>query len=196
MKPILISALVALLGLGQTAYAQTAPGQWFGGGTMSMSIIRPADNGAIRNRGFGFSLSPRVGYFALNRLAVGFTIPISYARNRVDFTGNTSTAVFNSISANVFTRYYLRSAKFTPFLQGELGYSRFSSKTTIQSITPSSDTDGRFNYALGGGLAYFVTPQVAIEGTLEYTNRNNTGATEWRLIDFRVGLMMYFGKGK
>jgi opacity protein-like surface antigen len=195
MKPILLT-LGIFLCLNQMSHAQTTPGQWFGGGTMSMSIARPTGDGAIQNRSFGFSLNPRVGYFVLNRLAVGLTTPISYARNRVDFIGNTSTVVFNSISANVFTRYYLRPAKFTPFLQGELGYNRFESKIVNQANTMNSGADGRFNYALGGGLAYFVTPQVAIEGTLEYTNRSNTGATEWRLIDFRVGLMLYFGKGK
>jgi outer membrane protein len=198
MKPILISALVALLGLGQTVYAQTAPGQWLAGGSLSMSGSRAGSNSAINDRSFGFSLSPRVGYFVINRLAVGIVSSVGYSSSQRDIgAGGSFTSSVNTLAASAFARYYLQSGRLVPFVQGEFGYTRFSiTSRSPQFATTMSSSEDQGTYAIGVGLAYFVSPQVAIEGTVDYAARAFIPTSANHLLDFRVGLMMYFGKGK
>ncbi len=188
--------LVGLIGLSQLALAQTESGKWLGGGNMSMSIARAGSNSTFQNPSFGFSVSPRVGYFILNRWALGLVMPVGYSRNQRDTGSGSFINTANSFGASVFTRYYVRAARFSPFLQGEFGYSRINLTTRSQSQTIVRDSEDRGNYALGAGLAYFVTPQVAIEGTVEYANRAFNPISANHTLDFRVGVMMYLGKGK
>ncbi|MCU0449090.1 MAG: porin family protein [Bernardetiaceae bacterium] len=190
MKKILF-ALVICIGLGQMAHAQTAKGQWLAGGGLSMSVNRTTIGNSIPSRNFGFSLSPRVGYFAFNRLAVGLSAPVSYSRSQFD----ASITTFSTLTANAFARYYFQSAKWAPFAQGELGYSRRRINMSGPPFGGALDADSQVNYSLGLGLAYFVAPQVAIEGILNYgSNRNFSG--DGNQLDFQVGLMLYLGRGR
>jgi outer membrane protein len=194
-----ILALAIFLSLGHFSHAQTSAGEWLAGGSMSMSTARAGADRGTNGRSFGISLSPRVGYFALNRLAVGLVTSASYSREERDFGGRMFSTTSNLLTANVFARYYIRSAKFTPFVQGEFGYSRFKVNMTVPpglGGTSSGNAEDQGNYSLGAGLAYFVSPQVAIEGTLDWASRSFFQSTADHVLNFRVGLMLYFGKAR
>jgi hypothetical protein len=167
------------------------------GNILNPDAARPSSNSDQNNRSLSFSLSPRVGYFALNRLAVGLVTPVGYSWSKREIVGRDITTNFNSFGISAFTRYYFSSAKFTPFVQGEFGYSRYNIRVEApQFSNPTNSTEDQGIYALGAGVAYFVSPQVAIEGTLDWTNRTLTGTMSDHVLDFRVGLMLYFGQAR
>ena len=96
---------------------------------------------------FSINLTPRVGYFVIDNLAIGLDIPVNFS-HRKDGSGYYKSVV-TMLSVGPFVRYYLPGSKVKPFaeLNGSLG--------TIISKSDFDSNENRSTTSLkefGGGL--------------------------------------------
>ena len=104
-----------------------------------------------------FNLSPRVGFFAADRLLIGLEVGFGLVSTKLFDDPITIT----SIEEGPFARYYLSSANFKPFVQagasvGQIKVSTADSKTNI------------FTYGAGIGGAFFLNDKVAVDLLVNY----------------------------
>ena len=118
-------------------------------------------------------LSPQIGFFVVDGLAVGAEIPMSHSsRNSED--GSSDRSTFLAVSP--FLRYYFGTSHIKPYLHGEAGFGSFRAKITRApgqgNVTPPPvDLSTRiFLYEIGGGLGIFLNDKVSLDFGLRYTS--------------------------
>jgi hypothetical protein len=178
---------LALLGLtAGTAYAQTPLTK--GRGLLSGSIGYHSDKTGGQQQTDLFSLSPTIGYFIADNLALGVNGDLQIQGDNSYYQGQTIYSV------GPFARYYHfvgGSDKFALYGQGSLGYRHYS-----------NNSDGRNQGYIGitPGLAFFPIPRFGLEASL----RGLSYATDFdksHVFDFgfslqyiQIGASYYFGK--
>lgn len=172
-KLILIVALIfwqfySLDGL----LAQTQKHDWLIGGVLEI-------NTAKNNTRVEFS--PNVGYFIVDNLAIGAKMIIAY-----DQLGDLKVTSFG---VGPFARYYFTDDKIKPFFAADFDYQN-QKFTTSQG----SSTENAFNYFLGGGAAFFINENVAVEGLLGYRHTKVKEQEGNGGLNFRVGFQVYLNR--
>ncbi|MBC8754781.1 porin family protein [Kordia sp. YSTF-M3] len=168
MKKLLL--FVAIAFLSYTVNAQTEKGKWVISGSTSISyattnLTLEFDGEEISDdtKGSIFSLTPSVGYFVINNLAVGLDLSFASANND-NGTTDVTTSSFSSILGGTY--YFEAGDKFKPFVG--LGAGLIS--------TSSGDDDSLKSNGLAlrgkGGLAYFVNQSLSIDFSVLYLNTN------------------------
>lgn len=138
MKKIILlsSFLMLLLPFSQ---AQIDKGTVMIGGNSGLGIHR---------NGFNLNLNPRIGFFVAPDLALGADVNASSSL----FSDQHTTDWDFDYDLGLFVRYYLSPGnKWRPFLHAEM--------SGVPAVW-------RFDGAVGGGLAYFISPKVSIETQL------------------------------
>lgn len=130
MKRILV-VLLMLIGFSFAAEAQISSGSFMVGGTAGFDL-EPTK----------IELTPRVGYFIIDNLAVGATVGLEYLK--VEDESNTD------ITVSPFVRYYLNNGLFA---QGDVSFER-----------DAGLEDWRFRLSIG--YSYELTENVRIEPLL------------------------------
>jgi hypothetical protein len=168
------------------SYAQTNKGKILVGGSANLASV---GGGSGNSRETAINFSPQIGFFAVDNLALGINLPISYQSS----TNSSST----DYAIAPFLRYYFLNGKVKPFLHGEGGfaggnvyYKDFSGRET--SVSPTG-------YALGvqGGVAVFLTESVGLDIALGYatTTLSSNGVDYSRnAFGLRLGFLAYLGK--
>jgi hypothetical protein len=160
MKKIL-STLV-LLALLQTAFAQFNQGRVFLGGQtgLDFSSTKTSYDGTDLSKESSFSLSPHVGYFVADHIALGASIDLSTDKStdEIDDTEFTTT----SIMFSPFVRYYLDKGLFGEF---SIGFGSAKEK-----FDGEEDKAGLFGWSLGIGYAAMLNDKVAIEPMIGYAS--------------------------
>lgn len=159
MKRILTSTLL-LTTLGFGSYAQLQKGTIMVGGQLA-------------NVGFGLGsasnvsvqISPKVGYFIQNNLAIGAEVPLGF--NAVK--GN--DIIFN-YGIRAFGRYYFAPKEFN--IDNVLNKGRFFAEAAV-GVAGQTDVEVGFNLRFGAGYAYFLSPNVALETSAMYQGTYGTG---------------------
>lgn len=159
-------------------FAQVEKGKWFIAGYSSLGLDIGKEkfeypDGAYKASSVTeykyseFDFNPYVGYFVIDKLAVGLFIDYSYMKQKDQDDENNS---WKSTSAAIgpFVRYYIADIKgFYPYAEGRFG---FGSSKEIE------EWDGGENeykmslltYKLGVGSTYFLTPNVGLDLFLGY----------------------------
>ena len=109
----------------------------------------------------GFTLSPSVGSFVNENIALGARLGFNSSTEDDTVTEDKSTV----FSAGVFGRYYFTpSAQFSVFaeLGAEINNTKFESKTG--SVTSEVKSNG-FGLAFAPGVNYFISDKFSIEAT-------------------------------
>jgi len=122
-----------------------------------------------------FEISPRVGFFISENIALGGRM--AYLQNKSENAVGT-TADVASYGAGAFGRYYFTPAqKFSVF--GQLGLDYFRSKNSLSDFDTNS-----FNIGLSAGLNYFVSKHFSLEAVLAFldygTSSSSAEGTETR----------------
>lgn len=167
MKKLLLIVIV-LTGL--TVNAQTEKGNWIiSGGTSvsfaSTNLTLELDGQEISDDTSGsiFTLSPSVGYFVINNLAVEFDL--AFTSNKID-NGTTETKTSSLMSTLGGTYYFDAGSKIKPFLGLGAGY----------ITTSSGDSDALKSNGLAltgkGGIAYFISNSISADFFVQYLNSN------------------------
>lgn len=224
---------MTMVAMGVAAIAQTSAGTLMLGGNLGFNSFNGGENSAtvgattttVEKKAFtNWSVSPAIGYFIMNDLAVGLRLSLGgITRGQAVSTDGRNRENFNSFDLGVelFGRYYMNLSD-KLYLFGDLGVGYMSSSWTrrVASTTnPAGFNDGNavkqtgLGVNIAPGLAYFPSEKWGIDLTL---NRivsfmsmteteeapNNAGKTEDKSTDFGIGLGLnpslglhyYFGK--
>ena len=156
MKKILL-AVVILVGLSTVANSQTNKGIWLLGGSAGYQSFAGSNI---------FSISPNIGYFVKNNLAIGGLFSV------VGGNGSSSSTL------NAYIKPYFGSSETNKwFAIGGVG-------------TRSIYNENKFSFAMGAGNATFLNKNVALEisGTYSQISDFDEGA-----FDIKFGFQVHFG---
>lgn len=142
-----------------------------GGNTAGLSFGSTwSSNGSTsdKDKYTSWNLTPRVGYFFMDGLAGGLNINIRGQSSRGDDDKNK----IGTTTIGPWVRYYaiqwaLLSGKIIPFAEGKAAWG--SSKETYTSGSSSNTYKwGASEYAIGPGLALFITDQISLDMMVIY----------------------------
>lgn len=154
-KRILLSAILVLAVF--SVYSQTEKGRVLLSGSSSISYssqsveAKQGSQSADIGKQTDISISPSFGVFVANGLAIGGTIDYAESTFKPD-GGDKITS--SSTLVGPFVRYYFGNNKSKPFLSGEMAFGNG------EFFGLKMNTMG---YAIGGGIAIFVSESAAIE---------------------------------
>lgn len=170
---LFLPLLAAILFAGSSAQAQTTQGTRVLG--LSGGNFTYQKSGSIKR--FSGTLIPTAGVFLADNLALGAAVPIGYQRLSSSSYGEVSGRALN-VGVLPWLRYYLPSeSKHRLFGEISAGGVLTSSRTKSDfSGTNNSETDVSFQAGLGLGYSYFITPDVGLDGLLNYNA--NTGTSQ------------------
>ncbi len=146
--------------------------------------------GGIGNIGFGFgsaanlnvNLTPRVGYFIQDNVAIGAKVDLNIAKVK------NNDASFG-YGVNGFGRYYFGSNEFDTLLK----HGRWFLEAGV-GLAGLNDAPLGFNFNFGPGYSYFLNEHVAVEGLLLYDGKFGSGSSNGFTIN--VGFQIYFPSSK
>ena len=170
-KSVCFTAAVLVFFLSSLS-AQTERADWLVGGQLALNTVENSST---------FVFSPNAGYFVLNGLALGASLNVEFSKS-----GNTSA---NQYSIGPFARWYFGRGFWRPFLNAGAG---FASKRT--TIGPISGSNNGFNWLLGGGLAWFVTDNSALELTAGYNSVKLKNFEAQNGLAMRMGFQVYLDR--
>ncbi|WP_298631143.1 outer membrane beta-barrel protein [uncultured Porphyromonas sp.] len=169
IKLLVATAVMALCSV--SAFAQTEAGKMMVGAGTSLSLFsgkpsvkmegtKETDTKATTNLKLNFDAR----YFVIDNLAVG--AGVGY-----DFSGREGDSEGTFIIAPAVSYFFLPSSNIRPFLSAQVGYAHLSSTTKgLLSDSKTTISAGGLHYAVGGGVAYFVNPNVGLTLGLGYAS--------------------------
>lgn len=183
MKKFLLGAAFIGLGLFTKTNAQIQQGNWMVGGNIISSNF-----GLNTGQGFDIAIQPKAAYFIHDNFALGGYVNLGISGKKgADTTFN--------YAVGPMARYYfsdnqvdnlLKHGRF--FVEGNAG---------IGGTTGSGDNANGLNVGFGPGYAYFISPNVAVEGLVKYNGDfgfGNRGTVS--TIGFNVGFQIYLPTAK
>ncbi|AZB26549.1 MULTISPECIES: OmpW family outer membrane protein [Chryseobacterium] len=213
MKKLLLAGAIALFGLSN---AQMTKGDWVISGNTGMGFnnatttVKARGNSVDGPKVNTFSIIPSVGYFVIDKLAVG--IDLGYVNTTTKYQGIKSTNSTFSIMPTA-TYYFTNSSKFVPFLGAGIGYASNKTKYSFykdinnEGLDPllmrdtETTTDG-LAWKVKGGVTYMATSSLGVNLGISYdqfsskeTIMNTEVKTNVKTFGVNVGFS-YFIKGK
>lgn len=162
------------------SFSQTSRGHWILIGNGSFNSLRNASAGTLQYKETDLTLTASIGYFVLDRFALGVKPSYTYGSNSIVNNGE-KESVF---SIGPFARYYLLSEErqFNIFTEAGYSYAKNSQNKFEQNTY----------YVLAGPVLYFNT-SVGLEFTTGYAITKVPGFDGLnRAIRFGVGFQFYF----
>lgn len=156
MKKVLLAAAFGIFGL---ANAQIQKGNWMVGGSVA--------NMQFTNN-LNLTLNPKAGYFVADRFVVGAGVDLSVSKTK----GSSDVATNWGIAP--FARYYFTSTEIDSMLKNGAFFAEGSAGFGGNNTNSGSSTNG-VNLGLGAGYAYFITPNVSLEGMLKLSTTTGVG---------------------
>jgi outer membrane protein len=141
-----------------------------GGGTnMNLSFMnskwKTDDISGDAGKATNLELTPQIGYFVSDGLALGVQLPISYSAEEDESNEKFSTT---SLAFVPFIRYYFGTGIVKPYIHGGLGFGTLNMKYKPNFGSTESMSAGMFLFEMGGGLNYFISDNVALDFGLGY----------------------------
>lgn len=187
MKKLILGALVMGIGLFSTANAQIQKGNWMVGGN-----LLGADFGLNTGAGYNIQLQPKGAYFIEDNLALGGYVNLGI------FGAKGSSTTYN-YGVGALGRYYLNPGE--KGVDNLLKHGRWFLEANVglggQSGTGGGASANALDYGFGPGYAYFITPNIGLEGVLKYTGNlgfGNRGTTS--NLAFGLGFQIYLPTAK
>ena len=183
MRLLLICFL--LLPIFNATNAQLTKGNWLVGGNGSFSSTKYNSTVTASYNQTYIQISPSIGYFIIDKLAVGLRPGYSYSKAETG-TNNYAQNVFN---IGPFVRYYFLEPDKRVNILTEASYQHTISKVTDNPSVPSNG----FSF-LAGPVIYF-NPTVGLEFTIGYnTFRYGGESTSSNTILLGLGLQIHLEK--
>jgi len=176
MKKLLLAGAVALFGLSN---AQMTKGDWVISGNTGFGFnnvttkVKAEGQSADGPKVSTFSLTPSVGYFVIDKLAVGIDLGLTSATTKYEGTKSTTTSFSVMPTA---TYYFTNDSKFVPFLGAGIGYASVKNKGEVNFMGLSSSdettTDG-LAWKVKGGVTYMATQSLGVNLGVSYDQFSN-----------------------
>lgn len=126
---------------------------------------------------FNITLTPRVGYFVQDNVAIGGKVGLNY-------TAQPGTDAY-SYNVNAFGRYYFGPDEFDTLLKQGRWFLEAGA-----GLGGGRGAEIGFNMNFGPGYAYFITENVAVETLLLYNGTFGSGTSNG--LSLNVGFQIYF----
>lgn len=176
MKKLLLAGAVALFGLSN---AQMTKGDWVVSGNTGFGFnnvtttVKAGGESADGPKVSTFSITPSVGYFVIDKLAVGIDLGLTSATTKYEGTKTTTTSFSVMPTA---TYYFANDSKFIPFLGAGIGYASVKNKGEMNvlgvSASDETTTDG-LAWKVKGGVTYMATQSLGINLGVSYDQFSN-----------------------
>lgn len=178
MKKIVLAVMTLTIGLG--SFSQVNKGQWLVGGSANLDFSKQGNNDDSKVT--SVSISPDAGYFFINQLAAGA---------RVSFTSVKEKSQENAATSFLFApfvRYY--------FMQSTQKVNIFADASYGFGSMKFGESESFNQFAFSAGPAVFLSPNTALELTLQYRSAGGDVYGDDRLNDFgvNVGFQVHLGK--
>jgi hypothetical protein len=179
MKKIVLAFSFLAIGMA-SAFAQINKGQWLVGGSASLDFSKEGsdDDSKVTS----VSISPNAGYFFIDNFAGGARV--SFQSHKVKSDENASTSFLFA----PFVRYYFLPAaqKVNVFADASYGFGSLK----------SGDSESFNQFSIAAGPAVFLSPNTALEFTLQYSSSGGDAIGDDRINDFglNVGFQVHLGK--
>ncbi len=178
MKKFLFSTLMVFAFSIGIASAQLQKGSTLvGGGIGDLSL------GLGSGNAFAINLTPRVGYFIQDNVAIGGKVGLGLTSQKFDGADKTTTNY--SYNVNAFGRYYFGPNEFDTLLKQGRWFLEAGA-----GIGGVKGADVGFNLNFGPGYSYFLSDNVAVEGLLLYEGIFGAGNSNG--LSLNVGFQIYF----
>lgn len=184
---LLTLALAAVL-FGSAANAQIQKGNIMVGGTLSNFQVDFQKD----NTKFGMDITPKVGWFIKDGLAIGGYVDVGLVTAK-------SSGTQTTYGVGAFGRYFIedknvRKLEFSKrtrfFVEANAGFGG-SSDSYVDVSTTGLDL------GVGPGIAYFITPNVSLEGLLKYNLTVGFGnSTTNNRLNLGIGFQIYLPSAK
>ena len=167
-KTFLVLALT--MGVSLVSFAQVGAGKMFAGGGLGIgSYGSKSIAGGTTTEGpktLNLSISPSVGYFVSDNIAVGLAITFNNSTTKVDLGAGVgeSKTVNNSFGLRPMARYYKGfSETFFAYVEGSVGFENGKTKNTTSGTTTETSNTSSFGINVAPGFAFFPTEKYAFE---------------------------------
>ena len=161
------TAVMALCSV--SAFAQTEAGKVMVGAGSSLSLFSGKPSTMIDGKKVtadkattNLKLDFGASYFVIDNLAVG-------AGLGYNFSGHDGDSEGTFIIAPEVSYFFLPNSNIRPFLSAQVVYANLSTSMTEKN-TKTTTSLGGLHYGVGGGVAYFVNPNVGLTLALGYTS--------------------------
>ncbi|WP_426278052.1 OmpW family outer membrane protein [Chryseobacterium sp. S-02] len=209
MKKLLLAGAVALFGLSN---AQMTKGDWVISGNTGLGFNTQSSTAKANGESESgpktsqFSITPSVGYFVMDGLAVG--IDLGFDNQTTKFDGDKVTFTKFSVMPTA-TYYFNTGSKFFPFVGAGIGYA--SAKTKYSYSGPIGDplllsdvdtTEDGLTWKAKAGVTYMATQSLGINlglGFDQFYTKNTYYNTEVKTTKNNFGVNVgfsYFIKAK
>jgi hypothetical protein len=152
--------------------AQTSKGDWLIGGLLQLNTAK--NNTTIE-------FSPNAGYFLFDNFALGAKLVTSYEE-----LGDLKVT---SLGVGPFARYYFGKTNIKPFVAADCDFQNQKIKNSV-----GSSTENAFNFFLGGGAAFFINENVAVETILGYRHTKVNNEEGNGGVNLKVGFQIYINR--
>ncbi|NVO10707.1 MAG: outer membrane beta-barrel protein [Bacteroidales bacterium] len=149
-----------------SVYGQTTQGTFLLGGDSKLDFSAmnskwKTDNGSgSSGSSMSFQLSPKIGFFIIDNLAIGVKLPIgiSYQEDK-----NHNKFSSTSLGISPFIKYYFGTSNIKPYLNSSAGFSSLTAKDNPVNGSTIKSTTGMFSFDLGGGFGIFLNDKVSVD---------------------------------
>ena len=182
LKTIAITLLLCTI----SANAQITKGNWMVGGTGNLTSYenKSTQNGNdIGDKGYVISISPNIGYFIINKLAVGTTMSFAYTNsNKYENLG---------YGFGPFVRYYFlkEDKRINLFAHANYSFGEYKSGSNIT---------GSNVYRFKAGPAVFFNKNIGMEVTLDYNSSklklSGSDSSTYNAFQISLGLQIHLKK--
>lgn len=182
MKKLLLAGAVALFGLSN---AQMTKGDWVFSGNTGLGFNSIDTKTKVEGQTYDgakvstFSVTPSVGYFVIDKLAVGIDLGFTNLTTKED--GDKTTISSFSVMPTA-TYYFANSSKLVPFLGAGIGYASNKTKETFAGTSTEYTADG-LAWKVKGGVTYMATQSLGINLGVsfdQFANKETYFATEYK----------------
>jgi hypothetical protein len=194
MKKLHILTL-ALLVLSTVSMAQTQRGNIMVGANL-LNVTGTFQDGS---NSFDLGISPKIGWFIKDGLAIGADVSLGYAHAKVDDTKTNSV----NYGVGAFGRYFIddKSVEFSKrakfFLEANVGFVGTNAKTKVDDVETNSVSTNGLGVGFGPGVAYFITPNVGLEALVKYNLGVGFGSSVTsHQVAFNLGFQIYLPSSK
>lgn len=161
--------LLSFSGFAQESFSAKAKGTFLANGSINIySTTRKIEvnNNDDKADAFTINVTPKVGYFVMDNLAVGLDlIIISNKETQSDEFGEIETTT-TGFGIGPFARYYFDNGLFGEAL---VGIGSTKTKTDGGLFGNNELKSSTFGFRIGAGYSFFLGEHVAIEPTVNYS---------------------------
>ena len=177
--------IIAVCFLIKNANSQITKGNWLVGGSASFSSLKSSSTATLQFKQTNIQITPLVGYFLMDKFAVGLNPSLTYGSNNL---ANNSTI----ITIGPFVRYYFLKPEnvFNLFTEGSYAYGSITGK--------GQGTGQRLNtYSISGGPVLYFNSSVGLEFIIAYSTTKIVGFSGINNeIRFGIGFQIHLEKEK